>query len=405
MPLVLDKGRVGIWADNARTNSRVRSSRLVFADGNTHWLQINAHTCRNTPGHPFLYPQQAQDVLFRSTITTIVGLQHIASLSSTVDPQNGDQNPYALAIAPTSNANFIGDGNPAHVQPGDIVVSNFSNAAGTNGAGATVEAIRNGHPVRVFLETAAPTVAGGSVSSSGPVAIAFAPNGALWIANYGLSGTDGNVQIVSPSGIVNQTLNDPRVVAGWGQAYNGGFGGKTAFFTSNVSTGVVSRIDVNIDIYSQTSFAITPLTGDLGHRGTNASTAVGPQGMVHTADDTLYVVDGTSNSLIAIPNSSTTTLTPGRVVFHGTPLYQPLGLTVNPINGNLIVANQGDNNLVEITTAGQVVGTKTVDPTVVDPATGAGTALFGIVATKDSAGNLVVYFANDLDNTVKTLSK
>jgi hypothetical protein len=333
--------------------------------------------------------------------STIAGLQHIATLSSTVDAQNRDQNPYALAIAPT----FAGDGNPAHVQPGDIVVSNFSNAAGANGAGTTMEALRNGQPVRVFLETGATTAAGASVSSSGPVALAFAPNGTMWIANYGLSGTDGNVQVVSPAGIVDQTLNDPRVVAGWGQASNGGFGGKLAFFTTNVSTGVVSRINITSDIYGNTTFTIDPLTGDLGHRGTNATTAVGPQGLAHTSDDTLYVVDGMSGSLIAIPNSSTTSLTAGRIVFHGTPLNQPLGLTVNPINGNLIVANQGDNNLVEITPAGQVVGTKTVDPTVVNPTTGAGTALFGIAATKDSGGNLVVYFANDLDNTVKTLSK
>ncbi|MCW3100545.1 MAG: SMP-30/Gluconolaconase/LRE-like region [Chthonomonadaceae bacterium] len=335
------------------------------------------------------------------TTSTIAGLQHIATLSSTVDPQNRDQNPYALEIAPT----FAGDGNPAHVQPGDIVVSNFSNAAGTNGAGTTVEAIRNGQPVRVFQESGATTAAGGSVSSSGPVAIAFAPNGTLWIANYGVTGVDGNVQIVSPAGIVDQTLNDPRVVAGWGQAYNGGFGGKLAFFTTNVSTGVVSRINITTDIYGQTSFTIDPLTGDLGHRGTSASTVVGPQGLVHTADDTLYVANGANSSLIAIPNSSTSGLTAGKTVFQGKPINQPVGLTVNPINGDLIIANQADNNLVEITTAGAVVGTKTVDSTVVNPTAGTGAALFGLVATKDSAGNLSVYFTNDNDNTVKILSK
>ncbi len=336
--------------------------------------------------------------------TTLVSLQHVTTLGSTVDAQNKDQNPYAVAIAPAAGSGFVGDGNPAHVQPGDIVVSNFSNAAGMNGAGATVEAIRNGQPVRVYLETGALTATGTSVSASGPVAIAFAPNGNLWIANYGASGADGNVQIVSPAGIVNKAFTDPGVTAGWGQAFNGGFGGKLAFFTTNVSTGVVSRINITI-ANGKPTFTIDPLTGDLGHSGTDANTAVGPQGLVHTADDTLYVADGTTSSIIAIPNSTTSGPTQGKVIFHGKPLNQPAGLTVNPLNGNLIAANQGDNNLVEITSAGQIVGTKTVDSTVVNPMTGAGAALFGLVATADNAGNLSIYFTNDNDNTVKILSK
>ena len=336
-------------------------------------------------------------------VSSITGLQRIATLSSTVDAQNKDQNPYAIAFAPSVGAAFSGDGNPAHVQPGDLIVSNFSNAAGTNGAGTTVEAIRNGQPVRVFSETGAPAAGGGTVNSSGPVTIAFAPNGNLWIANYGAIGTDGNVQIVSPAGAVNKTFTDSGAVAGWGQAFNGGFGGKAAFFTVNVSTGVVSRINIVTGYNGQPTFTIDPLTGDLGHSGKDANTAVGPQGLVHTADDTLYVADGTTNSIIAIPNSTTSGPVQGKVVFQGKPLVQPIGMTVNPINGNLIVANQGDNNLVEITTSGQVVGTKTVDSTVVNA--GAGAALFGLVAAKDQAGNLTVYFTNDNDNTVKVLSK
>src|SRR5579862_2401278 len=74
----------------------------------------------------------------------IGALKTIATLSSTVDPQNGDNNPYAVAIAPTG---FTGDGNPAHLQPGDIVASNFSNSAGQQWQGTTFEALRNGQPV------------------------------------------------------------------------------------------------------------------------------------------------------------------------------------------------------------------------------------------------------------------
>ncbi len=79
-------------------------------------------------------------------------------------------------------------------------------------------------------------------------------------------------------------------------------------------------------------------------------------------------------------------------------------MTQNPLNGDLIVANQLDNNLVEITTGGQLVATKTVDSAVVNPTTGANSGLFGVAATTDSAGNLMVYFTDDNDNTVKKLS-
>jgi len=343
-----------------------------------------------------------------SSVTTkaanIGALKTIATVSSAVDPQNGDNNPYGIAIAP---ANFAGDGNSAHIQPGDLLVSNFSNSAGAQWQGTTVEAIRNGAPVRVYSEKSAATTAGGTVSTTGPVALAFAPNGNLWAANFGpaADGSTGNVQIVNPAGTVVATLSDPKVVAGWGQAYNGGFGGKNAFFTVNIITGKVVRINISTTGGTPT-FTYDELTPDLGHSANSVGgTPYGAAGMVHAANDTLYVANGFNNKIIAIPNSTTTTaVTSGTVVYSGTPLNQPIMMTQNPINGDLIVANQLDNNLVEITTNGQLVATKTVDPAVVNPTTGANSGLFGVAATKDSAGNLLVYFTDDNDNTVKKLS-
>lgn len=336
----------------------------------------------------------------RSAGTTITTLNTISTVSSTVDPQNGDNNPYALAIAPTT---FTGDGNPAHVQPGDLVVSNFSNSAGQQWQGTTFEALRNGAPVRVYSEANAPTASGGTVSTTGPVALAFASSGALWIADFGpaSNGSQGNVQVVKTNGTVVSTLTDPNVIAGWGQAYNGGFGGKSAFFTVNILTGKVVRINIGTG-----GFTYTVLTPDLGHSATSVGgTPYGPGGMVHAADDTLYVVNGFNNTIIAIPNSTTTTtVTSGNTIYHGAPLNQPIMMTQNPINGDLIVANQLDNNLVEITTRGVLVGTKAVDPTTVNPTTGANSALFGVAATTDSAGHLVVYFVDDNTNTVGKLS-
>jgi hypothetical protein len=336
--------------------------------------------------------------------TNIGLLKTIHTASSTVDPANGDGNPYALAIAPRT---FVGDGNPAHVQPGDLVVSNFSNGAGAQFLGTTFEALRNGTPTRVFSETNAPIVGGGTVSTSGPVALAFGPTGELSIANFGANGdgSAGNVQEVTAGGTVLATLNDPRVVGGWSQAFNGGFGGKLAFFTVNIQTAQVVRINVGGTLTTPI-FTLTVLTPALPHSATSiGGTPIGPGGLVHAPDDTLYVVDGVSNSIIAIPNSTTTTtVTSGNVVFTGAPLNQPISMTQNPINGDLIASDQKDNNLVEITTTGKVVATKTVDPSLVNDTTGANSALFGLTASTDASGNLVVFFCDDNDNTVKKLS-
>ena len=337
---------------------------------------------------------------------TLSDLHTLTTVSSTVDPINGDKNPYALTFAP---ANFTGDGVPNHVQPGDLVVSNFSDNTGANFRGTTFEALRDGKPVRVFSETNAPTAAGGTVSSSGPVALAFAPNGNLWIANFGAKGdgTDGNVQIVTPGGKVAKTFTDPLVAGGWGQEFNHGAGGHAAFFTVNIVTGAVVRINIIVADAGPPSFTLDALTGDLGHSATSAGgTPIGAGGLVHDAKtDTLYVANGSTNAIVAISNASvTTTVSSGVDVFKGTPLHQPALMTRNPVNGDLIVANQLDNNLVEISTAGAMVAVRAANPAMVS-ATGANSALFGVAATKDAAGNLVVYFVDDTDDTVKKLTR
>jgi hypothetical protein len=233
--------------------------------------------------------------------------------------------------------------------------------------------------------------------------MAFGSTGVNWIANLGpnLNGSQGNVQVVNAAGTVLSTLTDPRVIGGFGQAYNSGYAGIQAFFTVNITNGTVVRINA-----STSPFTYQVLTSSLAHTATSAGgTPTGPGGMAWGSNDTLYVVNGANNTIISIPNASTTTsVTSGTTVFSGAPLAQPILMTQNPINGDLIVANQNNNNIVEITATGKVVGTKTVDPTPVNTTTGAGSGLFGIVASMDSGGNLNVYFTDDNDNTVKKLS-
>jgi len=78
----------------------------------------------------------------------------------------------------------------------------------------------------------------------------------------------------------------------------------------------------------------------------------------------------------------------------GGAINDPLGLLVAP-NGDIVVANGGDGNLVEVSPQGAQVAVKTVET-----ATGAG-SLFGI-AVDNGARNL--YFVDDGDNTLNVFN-
>ncbi|MBV8116487.1 MAG: hypothetical protein JOZ01_00840, partial [Candidatus Eremiobacteraeota bacterium] len=65
-------------------------------------------------------------------------------------------------------------------------------------------------------------------------------------------------------------------------------------------------------------------------------------------------------------------------------------------NGNLVVGNTLDNNLVEIATDGTLLDTKSVD-------SGAVGALFGIVTVGSSDSTEKIYFNDDNANNVQVL--
>lgn len=320
-------------------------------------------------------------------------------VSSTIDPGNGDQNPYAVVI----------DQRPGSATDGQLFVSNFSNSAGINGAGSTIEEIENGKPVTY------------ATGANGPAAMAFSPKGPLWIANFGQNGTDGNVQVTKPNGASFGTdgiVTNAGVQGPWGQAFAAPYqtaSGATvppAFFVTGALNGTVAAM-YNFTpptFNSTTQFDI--IGSNLAHTGTSANNVQGPQGIVWDAQThLLYVTDTADNSIRAFTwtGASTPNQGQGQLVYQGGALKAPVGIAIDPVNGDLLVVNQGNNNLVELTTGiqgggAQVVGQSVLDNTPVNPQTGAGAALFGIAATKDASGNLVVYYTDDNTNTVNELS-
>jgi hypothetical protein len=162
-----------------------------------------------------------------------------------------------------------------------------------------------------------------------------------------------------------------------------------------------------------------------------------PAGLTYDASiDTLYIVDTSSNSVVAFAKvsgigaggivvngqcssaASPPTPTPtfggpsaasARVIAHGSPLIAPISAALLA-DGDLIVGN-GDINIeagqtpnlaVEISPVlpGGFVG----EPVQLDTS-GTPGALFGIAATVDAQGDQIVYFNDDNTNSVMLLTK
>src|SRR5436309_7466795 len=283
-------------------------------------------------------------------VTTINGLHRISIVGTTqfiLDAKGQtisvDANPYGVAIAPSGTA-------PGTLKPGDIVVTNF----GANDTGTTlVRFPKQAGPGHLFNTV-------GNSGTKGPVAEAFGPTGNDWVANY----SGNNVQILDTNGNVSVTITNALFNKPWGQAFNGGTpnpkdGSVAAFFSTNAVDGTLDRIDI-IPNGPYTTFKVYQI-GQLGWGSSPATAIIAPQGMAwvptwywngNTYKDVLFVTDPLNNRIAAYVNSSTINTTSKRstfkgiTVFQGKPLNTPAGLAVNPSNGDLLLVNQLDNNIV-----------------------------------------------------------
>jgi hypothetical protein len=76
-----------------------------------------------------------------SASTTFTGnLNTVTPIASTI-PNNGDLNPYAVAVVPRSNGNL---------QAGNVLVGNFNDSANIQGTGTTIVQVTPGGQVSLF---------------------------------------------------------------------------------------------------------------------------------------------------------------------------------------------------------------------------------------------------------------
>jgi len=342
----------------------------------------------------------------------------IPSVGSTIDPVNGDLNPYGLVVAPAT---------AGLITKGDLIVCNFNDGpTNTQGNGTTIIGLHPGTgstPYRIAQ----------SADLQGCNALTMLPDDSISAAAW----TSNMNPLVSAAGVVGTAFSGDTFAQPWGEAYVAAAGTQpAAIYVSNAPGGAINAggtIDrISLDIDAPTAFTEV-VTGICS--GGVAGAVFGPAGLTYDpASDTLYIVATSSNSVIAIAGVSTVpkdgvvvtgqcsasagpptavptfsgpSMASARVIAHGAPLSTPLSAALLK-NGDLVVGNADigvttpsatTNLLIEVSPVlpGGFVGS----PLQIDNGTPG--AIFGIAATLDAQGNQVIYFNNDNNNAVMQL--
>ena len=355
----------------------------------------------------------------------------IPTVGSTIDPIIGDQNPYGLVVAPAT---------AGLITQGDIIVCNFNDATiatppsgNVQGTGTTIVGLHPG-------SNSQPYHIAQSADLLGCDALAMLPDdsisAAAWASNLN--------PLVSATGTVGTPFAGDTFNGPWGEAFVAatasqpaalyvssapGNNGVVAGAGSSTSPGTINRISLDTNNV-QTSLTEV-VTGFCS--GGAPGAIYGPAGLTYDpTSDTLYVVDTSSASVIALAGVSAipqdgvvvngqctaTTPTPvptfsgpsmasARVVAHGAPFNTPLSAALLK-NGDLVVGNADigltapsatTNLLIEVSPV--VPGGFVGQPLQID--TGAPGAIFGIAATVDASGNQIIYFNDDNNSAVMQL--
>jgi NHL repeat len=339
----------------------------------------------------------ANSVPPKVAVTPILPTLHTqTTIGSTVDPGpgtgTGDQNPYGLAIAPITAGKLTA---------GDLVACNFNDAANVQGNGTTIVAL---HPIA----GATPTRIAQAASLQGCDALTLDANDNIYTADF----VANDAPIFGPSGTLVSANANPAFSGPFGAIYSptAGAYGSASVFESNATSGTVVRLDLKNGAVATSETIATGFTPNTGVPGS----LLGPSGLAYDPNgDRLYVVDGGASRLVVFTGASS--IPAGGIVvtssgFTGPSAANASVVTANPafkapisaallVNGDVVVGNTGDNNLLEFTRGGALVGMKNIDPT------GATGAIFGIVASGTTAANQKIYVNDDNTNAVIVLSQ
>ena len=342
-----------------------------------------------------------------SADSTFIGpLNTVTPLASTI-PQNGDVNPYGVAVIPRSTGDLF---------RGNVLVSNFNNKANVQGTGTTVVEVTPGGQVSQFAKIG--NMAGACPGGVG-LTTALTALRSGWVIVGSLPTRKGAVSgpgcliVLDRFGHVRETFTGNGINGPWDMG-SVDLGSQAVLFVTNVLNGTVAakgkvvfggtvlRLVIKIPRFGLPFIWFRATIGSgFPERLDPAALVIGPTGVNLGAHHVLYVADTLRNRIAAIPNALFRTFSAGTgfTVTRGHHVVGPLGLVIAP-NGNILIVNSGNGNLVEITPFGAQIAVRRLDSGG-GPPPGAGD-LFGLAV---KPGHRAVYYVDDGTNTLNLLHR
>lgn len=329
-------------------------------------------------------------------------LHQVENIGSTV-PSNGDVNPYGVAVVTKSVGDLVDH---------DTLVSNFNAKSNLQGTGTTIVQVSPTGKVSQFAQLNRPLPGGcpGGVGLTTALAIlhtGYVVVGSLPVTDAG-NGTPeaGCLIVLNAWGMPVETWTGTLINGPWDLTALQGKGWADLFVTNvlngtvaakggETNGGTVVRLDVSLSESAPPQLVSETVIGTGFDEQLNSSALVlGPTGDALGATGTLYVSDTINNRIAAIPNAvfrQGPVSGGGMTVTEAGGLNAPLGLMLAP-NGDVIAANGGNGNAVEVTPKGAQVANVQMDPL------NAGGDLFGLELSPSGKG---IVFVDDGDNTLK----
>jgi sugar lactone lactonase YvrE len=351
-------------------------------------------------------------IVFRPVVThasggTFIGhFKTVSTISSTV-PQNGDVNPYGVAVVQRS----IGK-----LQRGDILVSNFNNKANLQGTGTTIVQISPGGALSLFARINPDNLHGACPGGVGlTTALVVLQRGWVIVGSLptknGMAATAkaGCLIVLDSWGRTVETFSGAPINGPWDMTAADG-DNEAALFVTNVLNGTVAAspnvvhrgtvLRLWLDVPEQGEGvpqvqSITVIGSGFPERTDPAALVIGPTGVGLGRNGTLFVADSLNNRIAAIPDALTrqSSANSGNTVTVNGAVNDPLGLTIAP-NGDTLVVNGNNGNIVETEPDGDQVAVKALDTSGSPPGAG---CLFGLAVVPNHSG---VYFVDDCTNTL-----
>jgi len=330
---------------------------------------------------------------------------NVTTIASTI-PGNGDLNPYGLVDVPAS----VGA-----LHSGNVLVSNFNDAANQQGTGTTIVQITPAGQVTTFA-TIDPAHLPGRCPGGVGLTTALSVLRSGWVIVGSLPTADGTsataqagcLLVLDSHGRVRETISGPRINGPWDMTV-AEHDGYADLFVTNVLNGTVAA--GGKVVHRGTVLRITLVVPRCGcglprpvhftvigsgfpERTDPAALVLGPTGVGLSPKGTLYVADTVGNRIAAIPDALTreNSAGTGTTAFSGHGLNGPLGLITTPA-GIILTVNGGDGKLITISPTLKLLRTDQLDDTGNPPGAG---ALFGL----SLALHHKLFFVDDNQNTL-----